>query len=206
MVKVYREEIPGFNKPFIVIILALLLNAQAYAYTADPNKVIQLSSRTLTLHEIFSQVEKQTGLITVFSNNELNMADTVKLESVQYKLKDLYTYILKNTKLDFDISEKYIVIKARPRYSANDGNQKRKITGNVMDEKGEPLPGASVIIKGTTTRVITNIDGHFELYTSVKDALSIEASFIGMEPKLTNISSDQNAVDFHLSYKENKIQ
>jgi TonB-linked SusC/RagA family outer membrane protein len=206
MVKIFKKEISGFNKLFMLIILVLLFKTQSYAYSADTNKTITLSSRTLTLREIFSQVEKQTGLITVFSNNELDMTDTIKLESIHYKLKDLYTYILKNTNLEFDISEKYIVIKPRPRHPEKDGNQKRKITGRVMDEKGEPLPGANIIIKGTTTGAVANPEGYFELYIPVKDALVIEASFVGMEPTPVNITPEQNSIVFHLSLKERNIQ
>lgn len=45
----------------------------------------------------------------------------------------------------------------------NDTNKKRKITGTVMDVKGETIPGATVIVTGTNAATITNIDGAFSL-------------------------------------------
>ena len=52
------------------------------------------------------------------------------------------------------------------------------ISGQVTDEKGEPLPGVSIVLKGTTTGTITDIDGNFELKTTQpKGTLSI--SFVG---------------------------
>ncbi len=56
----------------------------------------------------------------------------------------------------------------------------RTITGTVTDTAGEPLPGVSVVIKGTTTGTITDIDGNFSLSVPGADAV-IVYSFIGFE-------------------------
>lgn len=68
------------------------------------------------------------------------------------------------------------------------------ISGNVADASGEPLPGASVIIKGTTSGVITDVDGNFSIDVSTGQAL--EVSFIGFESKIVDV------VDFsHLAVR-----
>lgn len=56
---------------------------------------------------------------------------------------------------------------------------KRVVTGNVVDVKGEPLPGATITIEGTTSGVITDVDGNFKIEVEDDDVLL--ASFIGME-------------------------
>lgn len=60
------------------------------------------------------------------------------------------------------------------------------ITGYVLDETGEPLIGASVMIKGTTTGVITDINGMFTLETPSNSTLTF--SYIGFSPKDINLS------------------
>jgi TonB-linked SusC/RagA family outer membrane protein len=57
----------------------------------------------------------------------------------------------------------------------------KTVTGVVVDEGGLPLPGVSVIIKGTTTGTVTGIDGDFSL-SGVNDNSTLVFSFVGMEP------------------------
>lgn len=59
--------------------------------------------------------------------------------------------------------------------------QKKKISGVVKDETGEPVIGASVLIKGSMYGVITNIDGMFELSCPIKSSDVLVVSFVGMK-------------------------
>jgi len=70
---------------------------------------------------------------------------------------------------------------ASANYSQNDQQQRRTITGKVTDQTGAALPGASVVIKGTTTGVITGINGEYSLNLS-PNSKTIVVSFIGMKP------------------------
>lgn len=54
-----------------------------------------------------------------------------------------------------------------------------QITGTVLDDEGAPLPGASVVIKGTTTGATTDFDGNFSINAEVGDTLVV--SYIGFE-------------------------
>ncbi|MFY0600210.1 MAG: SusC/RagA family TonB-linked outer membrane protein [Cyclobacteriaceae bacterium] len=66
--------------------------------------------------------------------------------------------------------------------------QERQITGRVTDDKGEPVPGANVILKGTTVGTTSDLDGNYRL--SVPDeAETLVFSFIGMSTKEVSIGS-----------------
>ena len=58
------------------------------------------------------------------------------------------------------------------------------LKGTVLDEKGEPLIGASVYVDGTTIGVITDIDGHFELSLPANENMAVVFSFIGLETQI----------------------
>ncbi|WP_347838751.1 TonB-dependent receptor [uncultured Draconibacterium sp.] len=67
----------------------------------------------------------------------------------------------------------------------------KSITGKVIDESGEPLPGVSVFVKGTTTGTVTGIDGDYTL-GGVPEQSTLVFSYIGMitqEIAITNQSS-----------------
>lgn len=65
--------------------------------------------------------------------------------------------------------------------------QTRVVTGTVVDSKGEPVIGASVVVKGTTIGANTDIDGKFRIMVPV-DATTLVVSFIGMKAQDVDIA------------------
>lgn len=65
------------------------------------------------------------------------------------------------------------------------------ITGNVFDDAGFELPGASVVIKGTTTGASTNLDGFFEI-SGVSSSDVLVVSFIGLQNKEVTVGNEIN--------------
>lgn len=63
--------------------------------------------------------------------------------------------------------------------------QNKQISGKVTDANGDPIPGASVLIKGTTTGTATNLDGTYSITASAADVL--EFSFFGMKNQFIEI-------------------
>jgi TonB-linked SusC/RagA family outer membrane protein len=70
---------------------------------------------------------------------------------------------------------------------ANAGWAQRSINGTVSDESGQPLPGVSVVVKGTTTGVATNMDGKYSLNLPANAKILVFSS-IGMKSLEEQIS------------------
>jgi hypothetical protein len=58
--------------------------------------------------------------------------------------------------------------------------QKKSVSGNVTDSTGSPLPGVSVVVKGTTNGTITDSNGIFSL-SNIPDNATLQFSFVGMK-------------------------
>ena len=71
--------------------------------------------------------------------------------------------------------------------------QNTKVTGQVLDENGEPVIGASVVVKGTTIGTVTDFDGNFTLDVPSNGKL-LEISYVGMKKVEVGVSSKVNAV------------
>lgn len=71
------------------------------------------------------------------------------------------------------------------------------LSGVVTDETGEPLIGVTVVVKGTTTGTVTDIDGNYHL-SGVAETATLVFSYIGMEPKEIKISSSTTVVNVTL--------
>ena len=70
--------------------------------------------------------------------------------------------------------------------------QDRTITGVVVDENGEPMPGVSVVIKGTTNGTVTDLDGKFTITAPIGSILVF--SFVGCQTMEVRITKDTGAI------------
>jgi TonB-linked SusC/RagA family outer membrane protein len=75
-------------------------------------------------------------------------------------------------------------------------SQVRTIQGNVNDERGNPLPGVNIVIEGTTTGVMTDVNGFFSIEADVGQILVVR--FIGMKTQLIEISSTDTFLEITL--------
>lgn len=82
------------------------------------------------------------------------------------------------------------------------GNVSMAVTGVVVDEEGEPLPGASVIVKGTTNGVSTDIDGKFKLDINGKNPVLL-VSYVGMDPAEYRVTSADRSKPVSITLRAN---
>ena len=73
-----------------------------------------------------------------------------------------------------------------------------KITGTIVDETNQPLPGASVLVKGTTNGTSTDFNGKFTLQAKSNSGVLV-VSFIGYKSKEANFSSSNNSLTVKLA-------
>jgi len=69
-----------------------------------------------------------------------------------------------------------------------DQNQQKEITGKVTDTQGQPLPGVTVTVKGTTRGTVTDVDGNYSL-SNIANNNTLVFSFVGMETQEINVGN-----------------
>jgi len=79
------------------------------------------------------------------------------------------------------------------------------ISGNVVDEKNQPIPGASIKIVGEAIGAVTDFDGNFTLTTQKKPPFSVEVSSIGFTSKTVAISANNQKISVVLSDEETRL-
>ncbi|MEL0455506.1 TonB-dependent receptor [Flavobacteriaceae bacterium SZ-1-7] len=72
------------------------------------------------------------------------------------------------------------------------------ISGSVVDDTGQPLPGANIIILGTSTGTVTDFDGNFSLTYSQNPPFNVQASIVGFETKSEEVTSNNQVLNFVL--------
>ncbi|PWH83728.1 hypothetical protein DIS18_04010 [Algibacter marinivivus] len=73
------------------------------------------------------------------------------------------------------------------------------ITGSVVDDNSQPIPGANIIIVGTSTGTVTDFDGNFSLTTNLNPPFTLQASSIGFETVTEEATSNNQKINFVLT-------
>lgn len=146
---------------------------------------ISITFRNTPLQQVFQQIKQQTGYVFFYKNQDLADARPVTAELNATPLKEALVKVLDGSPLNFDIQGNTIVVSRKP-VSILDNSTTAftlpgdEISGKVVDNKGTPLPGVSVRVKGHTGAAITDADGHFQLH-NVDARATLIVSSIGFE-------------------------
>jgi len=114
----------------------------------------------------------------------------INAQTEEYVVSDMQIAKLEEKELS-----NYIIMEQmeKKNRSAAMGKSKRIIEGTVISsEDGLPIPGVSIVIKGTTRGTVSNVDGKFELAAETDSALMLVAKFIGMEPQEVTAKPDSD--------------
>lgn len=157
----------------------LLLVSFCYLGTmALHGQVINKSFKNETLKTVLKEVEQQTGLSVMYKTDEVNENKRITATFKEAPLDEVMNKIL-DKELTYKLQNKMIVILIRIRKSPKNIPNK-KIAGTVVDDKGEPVIGASVVVEGTSIGTITNLDGNYIL-NDVPETARISVSYIGYQ-------------------------
>lgn len=153
-----------------------------FGYTQSAGNV-SIIKNNATISAIFKEIKRQTGLTVFYSSSLLNDKEQVKLHFTNANVEDVINYVLKGKNLTWSIKDKYIILQkaATPNTGAEikvTDTKQEKISGLVADEKGQPLPGVSVRVKGASAGVTTDLNGKFSLIMPA-GAKTLVFSFIG---------------------------
>lgn len=169
----------------VFVFAMFICTFQMYATSGKAqNATIELPSNSLTVETLFSEIEKQTDYLVVYSSQELDVKAKVTLSNKRGKVRDLLNELLKNTDLKYEHSNNYIVFSKSNSSTRSQQQQGKNIIGTVVDPTGEPIIGASIQEKGTATGTITDIEGNFSIHLSNSTTLVI--SYIGYETQEIN--------------------
>lgn len=144
-----------------------------------------------SLSNVLKEVEKQTGFSIMYNNEDLSGSSTVTRTFKKASIEEVLKVVLPQN-LDFNLQDKMIVIYKKDGQQTQQ-KQVKQVTGRVVDDLGEPIIGVSVLEKGTSNGVITDMDGNYNI--SVSQDATIVFSYIGY------ITQEKKALSRELNVK-----
>lgn len=162
-----------------------LFPGKSYAQTSQ---LISINKQNVLFDEIVHEVESQTNYTFMYSAETTRGIGKVSINAGKVSINRLMDMVLTGKPYKYHIEDNVVILGAKNQTQEKDNNQKwQKITGVVTDASGNSLPGASVILKGTSNGVATNTSGEFEISIPAGMA-TLVVSFIGKESQEVNLS------------------
>lgn len=197
-----RKPIPWFQImkiTFSQILIAMIVSSMTYASSLRAqdilNKKVNLTVQNSSLAEALSALQRNNNVKFIYSKNSINVSKKVTLNAAEAPLKVVLEQLLTPNGIDYEVLKDRIVL-GKAAHAADgsttdmvdaDGNAismssnvaaGTPVTGRVVDAKGEPIIGATVVEKGTTNGVSTGLDGAYKLNVKGSKAILI-FNFIG---------------------------
>ncbi len=162
------------------VLLAYSGSAQVKAIDEVP---VKIELQNTSVEEAFSKIESATGYNFVYTSRELKELPMLTISN-SGSLYDLLVDVSLQTGLNFKQINKNIHVRVESNGASGAVSIERAaqetVTGTVVDDAGMPLPGVSIIEKGTSNGTVTDVDGKFTINVASSESI-LMFSFIGMQ-------------------------
>ena len=170
-------KILNVMKLFAFFMLVFVMGASAHSYSQD--QLVTLSLHGSNVRTLFKEIRKQTGVQFVFNEKHVGKLSAINVQATDKRLADVLADVFRETGLECRYENEVIFVV--PRQTAGPQDVKRgTIKGKVSDKNG-PMPGVTVIIKGTSIGVMTDAEGNYSLTLPDVAEPVLLFSFVGMK-------------------------
>jgi TonB-linked SusC/RagA family outer membrane protein len=186
---------------------SMALSASTYSQKTKIDLQLQNSS----VVEILNSIEKNSEFIFIYNANVLNSEAKRSISVKGENIEKILDYLFIGDDINYRIDDRQIFLfkkdevapSAISNVPSNSEQQKKIISGTVKDDTGLPLPGVTVVVKGTTIVTITKNDGTFSIEANPTDKLVF--SFVGMESQTIDVG-DQKTINVQLHEIANELE
>ncbi len=168
----------------ITLLLLLVLTFQLQAehiYSQDTK--ISLNLKNSTIEKVLQTIEEKSDYYFLYNNRLIDVDRKVSVRVKNAAIGAVLDRLFKSGNVDYEVKGSQIILSPKEMYSQITAiaesmqQQKKAITGTVVDAAGVPIIGANIIEAGTTNGTVTDVDGKFSL--SVENNAIIHISYIG---------------------------
>ena len=167
------------RKMKLLALFMLLGFCTCHATISAQEARIDLKMSDAALSQVFRSIEQLTEYMFIYKSEDVQSVSHISVDVRETMVRDILDQCLKNTGLSYLFKDKVIIIQ---RSTTEPEKKGIRITGKVTDEKKEPLPGVTVMIKGTKLGTVTDVDGKYAL-TVPEGNNTLVFSMVGMKDK-----------------------
>ncbi|HZL11196.1 MAG TPA: TonB-dependent receptor [Prolixibacteraceae bacterium] len=161
------------------IVICLLWTSQVFAgSTYTQNTRLSLNLSNTTIRTVLQNIEEQTEFFFMYNGKFVDVDRVVSIKAKDELVTDVLNKLFQGAGITYKIDDRQIALSEAA--SKSELQQPRTIKGKVTGSAGDPIPGATVVIKGTSNGTVTDMDGNFNL-DNISDTDKLVFSFVGLK-------------------------
>jgi TonB-linked SusC/RagA family outer membrane protein len=141
---------------------------------------VSLNFSGQNLRTVLESITEQTDYSLAYSKEAVDLSDAVSINVTDADLSQVLNELLASRNIGYEVRDNKIYIFDRPQAAsqvAQGQQQEVTIRGMVLDDEGEPIIGANIVVPGTTIGTVTDVDGNYTI--NIPRGSSLRFSFIG---------------------------
>ena len=196
--RLLTSQIMKAMKLSFILLTAVFLQVSAKSISQN----VTLNLKDVSIEKVFREIEKQTGLGFLYTKTILHSAPKVDIVVKDARVEEVLKLCFNNLPITFTILDRTIVVKTSEIHSELDIAIEPPpplildLKGRVVNEKGEPLEGVTVAVKGTKKATVTNSDGSFSIDANVNELL--EFTYVGYGTKQIRVTGEAVTISVQL--------
>lgn len=183
----------------LLLVIAVLQVFATETYSQDTKMSMDLGEATV--EQVLKEIENNSEFYFLFNQELVDVTRKVQVSFHDQQIDKILASVFESTDVDFYVMDRQIILSPREYLAGVKSMQPGVVTGTIIDENGDPIFGATIIVKGTAIGTITDINGNFKIEIP-DDAEVLQFSFIGM---ITQEFEIGNQVVFNISLYEDTI-
>lgn len=170
----------------MTVIISFFLTVQVFGSAYSQATKLSLEMENTSLEGVINEIRDQSDFRFLYNHEEIQHVQNVNVTREGVTVEEILDHILKDYDLDYRVVNQVVIITPAPgktkqavEETAPEMIQRITYTGTVVDEFGDPVPFAAVVIKGTTLGTAADAGGNFTLEVPEGDYEAIVASSVG---------------------------
>ena len=161
----------------VFFLLVVVLQTFATSTYSQQNTRFNLRMENVPVIDVLNEIENNSDFYFLFNKNLVDVERKVSVKAEDKKIEEILSGLFGGTNVNYMVIDRQIVLTTK-----SSGNQQitKTVSGKVTDSSGAPLPGVTVVVKGTTIGIITDKDGNYSLSNIPSEAV-LMFSFVGMK-------------------------
>lgn len=182
-----------------IFMFAALLQVSASSYSQ--NTKLNLSGENLTLNQLFELIEDQSDFSFIYNLTQVDLSKRVDVNFKNARVEKVLDDVIEGTNITYTVNNKLIIIHKEEEAGESNklsvAQQDNTVSGKVVDNSGQPLPGVTVVVKGTTNGTITDTNGAYTL-SGLPGGAVLVYSFVGMKTQEVSVDN-QKVIDIRMA-------
>lgn len=184
----HRKKILIMRNTLLILLVSAFqaLANSSYSQTAKLN----LDMKNATVREVLSRIEEESNFYFLYNEELIDVNRKVTVSIKNESIENVLSHLFDDSEVKATINERHIVLTP---VNNNTTQQQKTVNGKVADPDGAPLPGVTVVVRGSIQGTITDADGKYNMGRVSENAVLV-FSFVGMKTQEILVG-DQSSIN-----------